>query len=359
MRSHLTPAQLLLAGRAALAAGIAWYAAPFMPGVAHDYPYYAPLGALISMYPTVMSSVRNGLQTLAGLVIGAGLAAAVIILSEPSVLTIPLVIGLGFLISGGPLVKTTREFVPITALFVLIVGGPNADSYSIGYLVQVCLGIVVGLSVNMLILPRLGFKEAISNLSVFRAALAKHLDEVGDALNEQWPPKNEEWARRSETLALTASAVRDAVSEADDSRKGNPRARFHPRDLAVDFHDLAALETVTFHVRDLTEILAAAVWGKPFPVEIPAELCAPLSEAMHAVAKVLTAWDAQVGATKPFTDAENAVARLMARLDEHLDAGATALIPIASITMDFRRILTSLQPCIARHAEQVRVESTQ
>ncbi|WP_206750362.1 hypothetical protein [Cryobacterium sp. TMT1-19] len=47
--------------------------------------YYAPLGALLSMHPTLMRSLRSALQTLAGLAFGIALAGAVLILSEPSV----------------------------------------------------------------------------------------------------------------------------------------------------------------------------------------------------------------------------------------------------------------------------------
>ncbi len=48
--------------------------APHMPGVTDQYPYYAPLGALLSMYPTLMGSAKSSLQTLLGLATGNGLA---------------------------------------------------------------------------------------------------------------------------------------------------------------------------------------------------------------------------------------------------------------------------------------------
>ncbi|WP_160320836.1 hypothetical protein [Arthrobacter alpinus] len=48
-----------------------------MPGTADDYPYYAPLGALVSMSATFMGSVRVGFQTLIGLTLGILLAVGV------------------------------------------------------------------------------------------------------------------------------------------------------------------------------------------------------------------------------------------------------------------------------------------
>jgi hypothetical protein len=67
MEINWSKARILLAVKAAIAVAIAWFVAPHMPGVADEYPYYAPLGALVSMYPTLMGSVKAGLQTLAGL----------------------------------------------------------------------------------------------------------------------------------------------------------------------------------------------------------------------------------------------------------------------------------------------------
>jgi uncharacterized membrane protein YccC len=344
--------QLLLAAKAALAVGIAWSVAPHLPGVANDYPYYAPLGALVSMAPTLMGSVRNGLQTIAGLAIGVLLAAAVILFSEPNVFTISLVVGIGYLISAHRRITTTREFIPVTALFVLIVGGPNADSYSIGYLVQVCFGITVGLAVNLLILPPLRQGAAALELSRFRTTIATHLDEISEALVDSWPPEQEGWAGRGEVLATMAGQVRRAVQHADDSRKGNPRSLVHRRNLTADYDDVAALETVSFHVRNLTDVLAGAVWGGPVPVEVPPALRPSLSEAIHAVAGVLKDWDSGTGDLARRDDAEAALESLLAGLADQVHDGAESLSAGAAIAMDLRRILAALRPSVERDARE-------
>lgn len=64
------------------------------------YSYYAPLGAVISMYPTLISSVRTGLQALLGLAVGAGLAFCVLALGGPPVVGVALVVVVGVLMSG-------------------------------------------------------------------------------------------------------------------------------------------------------------------------------------------------------------------------------------------------------------------
>ncbi|MDY7529886.1 MULTISPECIES: aromatic acid exporter family protein [unclassified Cryobacterium] len=355
--SQLTAARLLAAAKAALAVAIAWTVAGYLPGVANEYPYYAPLGALVSMYPTLMSSVRNSLQTLGGLFVAIVLAGAVLLVSGPNVLTISLAVGVGALVAATGVFGANREYIPVTALFVLIIGGPNADGYSIGYLEQVSLGIVIGLAVNLLILPPLTLDAVGRQLSHYRGRLAGHLSDLAEALTENWPPERDDWASRGDELIRLVRDVHDALFHAEDSRKGNPRARIHRRDLASDRDDLAALETVTFHVRDLTDVLAGVAWGAPIALELHPELRPPLARALLAVAAVLTEWesgrdgDAVLTDSGAFETAETAVAQLTAELDTRHDATpATAMGAATAISLDLTRILAALRPRLARTA---------
>lgn len=345
--SKIARPRVLLAVKTSLAVGIAWFLAPHLPGVANDYPYYAPLGVLVSMYPTVVSSAKNGLQTLAGLAIGILLAAAVIILSEPNIVTISLVVCIGVLVAGSRWLGSGGEYAPIAALFVLIIGGQDADEYSIGYLVQMSFGVAVGLTVNLLIFPPLTFNDADKALTRLRAALGKHLADIGEALAESWPPEHEDWARQSQALATTAADVRAAVGDANESRKGNPRARLHRKNFSEAYEDLAALENVTFHVRDLSDVLAGAVWGTPAPAPLQPELRPPLRTAVQAITEVVNAWgssDEEGDREREALDrADAALNALLAQLDEHRDSGAAELSPTAVIGMDLRRILAAIR----------------
>jgi len=133
-----------LAAKTAVAVGIAWAIAPHMPGVTDQYPYYAPLGALVSMYPTLMGSAKSGVQTLLGLAMGIGLAVLVVVTVGPTWWSIPVIVGLGVVLSGTGWFGAGREYVPMAALFVLIIGGQDADAYALGYLVQMGVGLRSG-----------------------------------------------------------------------------------------------------------------------------------------------------------------------------------------------------------------------
>jgi len=339
VKAWVTDSRLLLAGKTALAVGIAWLVAPFVPGVADDYPYYAPLGALISMTPTLMGSVRVGLQTLVGLAVGIVLAGAVILFASPNVVTIALVVGIGVLVSGLRWLRESGGYAPVAALFVLIVGGGDAESYSVGYIVQMGVGIAVGLVVNFTIFPPLRVNAAVSGIRDFRTLLATHLDEMAEALVDTWPPKNEDWAQRSDTLRETADAVRDAVRDAEETGKGNPRARLHQRDLGSDYADLYDLESITFHVRDMTDVIAGAIWERSFSAELPADLRGPLSDAMRAMGAVLESRNAGDDVDAAVAAADTALEEALARLDEQHESSPSALSTAASVAVSARRIL--------------------
>ena len=344
-KSTVTGQRMLLAAKAALAVGLAWFLAPYMPGAAGEFPYYAPLGALVSMYPTFMGSLRVALQTLVGLSLGILLAIGVLLLGSPNIVSISLAVGLGVLLAGQPRLGAGREYVPVATLLVLIIGGRNADAFSLGYAGQMGLGVVVGLAVNVTIFPPLTFDAARLQISRGRNVLISQLEDVAKALVEQWPPKHEDWADRQQVLAATVRDIRGAVHGAHESQRANPRARGRSRRrvVAESFDDLAVLENVTFYVRDLTEVLAGAIWGGSFEVHLKAELCEPIGRALQAVADVLTAWEEGAVVEAAFDGARDAQAHLAAALADQGGSDASTLTPGAAVALDVQRLLVAVR----------------
>ncbi|MDQ0644272.1 FUSC family protein [Microbacterium murale] len=344
LRNAFRSARLLLAAKAALAVGIAWAVAPHMPGVTDEYPYYAPLGALLSMYPTLMESAKSGLQTLLGLVVGIALALAVVVTVGPNWWTIPLVAGIGVLLSGTGWFGAGQEYVPIAALFVLIIGGQDSDDYSLGYLSQMAVGVAVGLAVNLLIAPSVLTGAAAARVSTFRRQLARHLHEIGDAVSEPWPPERDGWARDAAALADTSREVRRALDEADTSRKGNPRAMRGRHDTS-DVHDrLEALELIAVRIRDISDALADAVWQRAGGLGLNPQLAEPLSEACHRVADCIDHdEDDSAEAHRSREGAARAVRILLEAVDQVSVSSGQAIGPGVLICMHLRRILLLLR----------------
>jgi uncharacterized membrane protein YgaE (UPF0421/DUF939 family) len=347
LRSAFPVARLVFAAKTAFAAAIAWWLGGMLSEPFRDYAYYAAFGAVISMSATVIGTLRHGLQTLLGLGLGILLALAMIPLSAPAIVEIAIVVAIGVALGGIRRLGAGRDYVAVAALFVLVIGGTDPEPFSLSYLVQTGMGAVVGLLVNLLVLPPLSIDAAVTKMSGFRASLARYLDDMGAALTEDWPPAHEEWAASTAGLADTAADVRAAVQEAADSRRANPRARRHRRDAGRDERDLETMERVGFHVRNISDTLASAVWKSPFDVSLPNDALPPMSAALHAAADLVRAWKSGEAQEDRLQAARDTVDALFGRLSDERVANPDPDGTAASVALDLRRIVLSVQPRLA------------
>ncbi|WP_334170444.1 FUSC family protein [Sinomonas sp.] len=346
LRRAASRGRLELAGKTALATGLAWLVGPLMPGPAAHYPYYAPLGALVTMYPTVADSARKGLQSLLGLGLGIGVAMAVAAFTSANALAVGAVVGLGVLVGGLPRMGAASDWVPMAGLFVLVIGGPRADAFSAAYLLQMVVGVAIGFAVNWLILPPLHFKAISSAFSRQRHALAGQLEDMAEAMNEAWPPDHSDWAQRDEQLARTAGEVRQAVHRAEVSARANPRRRRHPRDLGEDLKDLRAIERLTFQVQDITDVLASVIWEERAGTTVPPELTRELGAALRAAASVVRAWG-EDDVEGPIEAAQEALAVLSTGFADVISRDAS-VNATASVAMSLRRTVQIVRTRAAR-----------
>src|ERR1700677_3750288 len=130
-RAQLMPAlvsrtQLLLATKAAIAAGIAWAVA--LLADPHSRPYFAPLAVILIVQPTVYDSLSRALQRVIGVVLGVAAALAVNHFLTPSGWSIGIIVFAGLLIGWGVRLGPQGAVqVPVSALLVFAVGSATPD----------------------------------------------------------------------------------------------------------------------------------------------------------------------------------------------------------------------------------------
>ena len=330
-RTSGTQPRLLHAGKAAGAAALAWVVARHVPGVASDYPYYAPLGAVIAMQTTVFAGLRSGIQTLVGIALGIGVAGFTMWIGDPGVLAVALAVGIGVLVGGFRILGEGSSWVSTAALFVLLVGGAHAEGYSLGYLVQMAVGVVVGLLVNFLVFPPLHFWDAEHRIDAVNGVLADHLDGLAAVLREG---KRDvaAWDKQQDRLDRAIADVRSRVSIAHESRRINPRGalRGSRARLQEDGARFRALERVAWYTTDLTELVARSGpvsegIGRPDPA-----FAEPLAAALDQIAAVIRG-------TSPDRDADTAIAAVEKALDasrenpSHVAVTSAALVALRGI----------------------------
>jgi uncharacterized membrane protein YgaE (UPF0421/DUF939 family) len=313
-RQMTTPARLLMALKAGVAAALAWVLAPFLPLAEDQYSYYAPLGVLVSMYPTIAASTRSGAQALLGLALGialglAGIAAA--FAGVPAVLTLGVMVTIGVMFGGIRVLGAGRDWVAIAALFVLLLSGSSADDFSLSYLITMAFGVVVGVITNLVLLPPVYLHEASGRLSDLRDTVAGLLRNLA-ARAERDEVDAADLEGAVQELDVAIADVHDEVHEADESLRGNPRSRRHRGEQAENLQRLRALERTAFYTRDLLDVLEES--DSVHELALSAEARQQLARAIRACADLVET---------PVNDSD-ARARVIAA-DEALDAYVSAL----------------------------------
>lgn len=242
--------------KVATAAVLASLAVMPLGGFVDDYAYYAPLGAVIAVTATVVGSARESLQTIVAIACGALLAAAVVPL--PQLLGLVLVVGLGSLAKEVPglrrVLGDSGTWVPLSGMFVLVIGGDSMLEYATAYLGLTTYGAVIGLAVSAL-WPPLLLQPMGSAVRDLRGTLAEQLDGLAEALGGEHPPTGEEWEDYLHPIEPTLVRMRHLVARAGESRRVNWRAG-RWRQAAERVHrQTQALERIALLVEDLTDLL--------------------------------------------------------------------------------------------------------
>jgi uncharacterized membrane protein YgaE (UPF0421/DUF939 family) len=334
--------RLLLAGKTALAAVLAWYLAPLLPIADDQYSYYAPLGVLVSMYPTVARSALSGAQALIGLILGIGLGLAALAMAHagvPGGVALGVVVLAGTIASGIRVLGVGRDWVALAGLFVLLLGGRDVEGFSVSYLMTMAFGVLVGVAVNLLVVPPLYFDRASARLSRLRDAVAGQLRALADGVAE----RDIDGESIDPELAALRQAVESAdamVQEADESRRANPRGRRYAGRQSENLERMRALDRSALHTRELGEVLERMTDAGDAGLDAPSR--GHLAEAIRRTADLVATplhdaeaagrLDAAVGALARFGRS----APSQPRTGRHVADSAAAMLFLEQIIDDCR-----------------------
>ncbi len=220
-----------LAVKGAVAAALAWFVGVLAPEPFSDYPYYAPLGAVVATTSTLARSVRESVQAILAILVGAAIARGVDLVLSPSALSVALVVGLALLCAGWRRFGEMGTWAVTSALFVLIIGNAAKVEFVGAYAGLVVVGAAIGVGINLLVppLPLTPTEEALDGL---RDTLADQVEALADGLDGDRPPSAEEWEERRREVDPTLVRARDAVSRTREAARANLRLRRH-RDWAA------------------------------------------------------------------------------------------------------------------------------
>lgn len=335
--------RVAMAVRTAAAAALSWSIALQLPDPAPEYAFYAPLGAVVAMYPTITSSARQSAQAVAAIGLGVGLALGADAVLGHGAVVVAVVVGLGVLLAGLPWLGSQRSYVPIAALFVLVIGQGREVSYSATYLGLFLLGALGTVVVNALF-PSFPLRHADHRLERLQDAVVSHLRYLAERMADDDPaePLTDRGPGRPALTERTAEARR-AARQARESARGNVRARRSPSAAPTRYERFRAMERIVLLIEDLYSLARERPWGQDV-IETSSDLRGPTAQALAELAELA----AQVGPEKLPPDrtasVDQAVDRLTSALRRHEreEAEQAETLVVATIVTTLRRTLSVL-----------------
>ncbi|MGI5187203.1 hypothetical protein ACQEVI_03560 [Promicromonospora sp. CA-289599] len=241
-----------LAAKGASAAAIAWVIGLFAPAPFSEYPYYAPLGAVVAMSSTAVSSVRVSAQAVGAVLMGAAIARGVDAVLASSVLSVALVVAVALLCAGWRVFGTMGNWVATSGLFVLILGGVEYVGVFSGLVV---VGATVAVTINIL-LPPLPLTPSRLALDRLRDVLVDQVDVLAERLQKEGPLDAEEWEDRRRQVTSTIDHARQVASSTREATRINRKARRYGKWATAQVQRAQALAAAAEVVNDLVRILA-------------------------------------------------------------------------------------------------------
>ncbi|MDT0275387.1 FUSC family protein [Blastococcus goldschmidtiae] len=341
--------RLGMAVKAAVAASLAWALVQLVPGPAADYPYYAPLGALIATSTTLTGSAREAAQAVTAISLGAAVALAADALGGPSLLTIALAVAVGVLVGSWSRLGGSKSWVPTSALFVLIIGDTNPTGYVLGFAGLTLLGALVGLAVTAAF-PPLPLAPAQAQLQLLRDRLADQLDDLAGGLQQEHPPTAEGWQKRIRTIDPVLASMRAAVGQTREAQRGNRRARRYAQDAEQQLRQARTLERLTLLVEELTDVLTDSERAEFEQVPLGPALRPAAARTLSALGEALRSVDAETADQGSLREAEEALQQFRDEVRRTRTTTQDDLFVAGSVIDAVRRGLMSLSPPAAAAA---------
>jgi hypothetical protein len=243
--------------RAAVAAALAWEVAVLLPPSMAAYAYYAPLGAVIAVHPTVADSAAAAWRTVTAILLGFALAVAVheLTVALPRALTIALIVALAIGVEQWPVLRGHASWVSFAAVLMLTVGTTDPARYALNYAGLTLLGAAIGVLVTTVLFPPLQLTTAVRRIDTTRTLLARHLQDIAAGLRLGEVPTPADWTRRGRDLEIALDRMRLAEGVVERARRANPRARRWGGSAASIREQSRALDRVAVLVDDVTKLV--------------------------------------------------------------------------------------------------------
>lgn len=220
-RPELTT-DLLQVLKAVLAASTAWWVSVSV--LESPLPFLAPWTALLTVHATVHRSLSRGVQTTVASAIGVGLSFLIGAYLGVSVWTFALALFVGLLGARISWIRDEGVAIATTAIFVLGSGFSEQQPILLDRILEVALGVAIGVVVNLLVIPPLRDQQAANYVDSINRRIGDILVDMADEFSESWETDQAEaWRLEVASAAGELESAWGSVRFARESRRANPR----------------------------------------------------------------------------------------------------------------------------------------
>lgn len=262
LRQPETTSDLLLAAKGVIAATAAW--ALSVGVLDSEVAFMAPWTALLTVHATVHRSLSRGAQTTASSAIGMGLAFAIVYFFGVNMWSFALAILVGLFGARLSWIRDEGIAIATSAIFILTSSEPMfADR-----LLELVVGVVIGIAVNVLVVPPLQDRQAARYVDNINRRMGTVLVEMADEFSHGWTTAGaDDWLKDTESMSEELHSAWQTVRFAREAERENPRTllRSRPKRQQADVsyeEILTRVDEGISHLRNLTRTLRQATYNE-------------------------------------------------------------------------------------------------
>ncbi|GAB3561304.1 FUSC family protein [Spelaeicoccus albus] len=227
--------------------------------------FLAPWTALLTVHATVYRTLTRGLQSIVASGLGVVISFVAVQLFGVTITALAVALVVGLALSRVGVLKDEGVAVATTALFILASGYDHQTALFGDRLVEVAIGIVVGLVVNTVVLPPLRERSASNQVDAINRNMGVLMRDMVDELSSTWDAqRSDEWIDRTRSMDREVQAAWQAVGFAHESSRFNPRRWLIRRKaLPPAYSDvLPRLEEGVAQLRQLARIIRESTYAE-------------------------------------------------------------------------------------------------
>lgn len=223
-------APVLQVAKTGVAVALSWFASSLALGV--EMPIFAAIATILVVAPSVNQSLAKGVERSLGVVIGVVIAIIGTLLlgveTWAVLVSILVAMGIAWLVRATP--GIANQMV-ISAMLVIALGAGSID-YSLLRIVETIIGAIIGIAVNVLIVPPVMVGPARAKLAALGSETAATMVRLADALvSTHTPGELQGLMIEARLLRPMRDAAAKAIEDGFESLMLNPRRSKHRAEL--------------------------------------------------------------------------------------------------------------------------------